>query len=377
MKKFQTSSQVRLGLLSVTAAGVGLTLTAATSVIFAELHWTPGILAQAEDRCHRIGQTNAVNVMYCVCKDRELSIDLMLWGMLSKKVSCLGRMIEGQKGVKMTARETENNAPSEQELASSFASTCPNNNVEKIQGKPIVKGSIQSFFLKKNRSEPKTLSGKSVAKRKFFNPDDRVTSPPPKNSMKSIMKWQCNLCTFINERKRNTLRMKCEMCNTPYFGTPNPSSKATDLNSKTKKVQHERDVILLDGDDLFNSYDNPSCDVISLSSTDDLDCNNRDPSSIVSYEDQSETLTFNVSKNSGRVAIHGPRGEPLFVNFDINDIIADGTSDLLFETKVKRNLIQDDHFLPKAQVHFNDPEVEKGQTNSPMLLFCGYFQKFY
>jgi SWI/SNF-related matrix-associated actin-dependent regulator 1 of chromatin subfamily A len=114
VKKFQTKAEVRLGLLSVTAAGVGLTLTAASSVIFAELHWTPGVLAQAEDRCHRIGQTNAVNIMFCVCKDEDLSVDMSLWKMLGKKTSNLGRVIDGEKGVSMNAVDSENSAPSEQ-----------------------------------------------------------------------------------------------------------------------------------------------------------------------------------------------------------------------------------------------------------------------
>ncbi|XP_062376031.1 lymphoid-specific helicase [Sardina pilchardus] len=66
MKKFTEDPEVFLFLLSTRAGGLGINLTAADTVIIFDSDWNPQADLQAQDRCHRIGQTKPVLVFRLV-----------------------------------------------------------------------------------------------------------------------------------------------------------------------------------------------------------------------------------------------------------------------------------------------------------------------
>lgn len=94
VEKFQTDAKTRVFIGNIMAAGTGITLTAASHVIFAELDWVPGNMSQAEDRCHRIGQRDHVLVQHLVL---ERSLDSYIAKTLVKKQAILDQAIDGAK----------------------------------------------------------------------------------------------------------------------------------------------------------------------------------------------------------------------------------------------------------------------------------------
>ncbi|KAG8508887.1 DNA annealing helicase and endonuclease ZRANB3, partial [Galemys pyrenaicus] len=94
VNQFQKDPDTRVAILSIKAAGQGLTFTAATHVVFAELYWDPGHLKQAEDRAHRIGQCSSVNIHYLIANG---TLDTLMWGMLNRKTQVTGSTLNGRK----------------------------------------------------------------------------------------------------------------------------------------------------------------------------------------------------------------------------------------------------------------------------------------
>ncbi|CAI7909247.1 unnamed protein product [Closterium sp. NIES-53] len=59
-----------------------------------EMAWNPGDLVQAEDRAHRIGQANAVNVYYLHAPE---TIDDVIWSVVQHKLENLGQVMDGEQ----------------------------------------------------------------------------------------------------------------------------------------------------------------------------------------------------------------------------------------------------------------------------------------
>jgi SWI/SNF-related matrix-associated actin-dependent regulator 1 of chromatin subfamily A len=78
---------------SIEVAGQGLTLTRSSNVAFLELDWTPAKHDQAEDRCHRIGQQDAVNASYLLAAD---TIDETIATLLERKRAVIGAVTDGR-----------------------------------------------------------------------------------------------------------------------------------------------------------------------------------------------------------------------------------------------------------------------------------------
>jgi SNF2 family DNA or RNA helicase len=88
VKRFQVG-QVRVLVCTLGTGGVGLTLTAASTVILVDRPWTPGDAEQAEDRLHRIGQREAVTAIWLAYG----KIDQLIDDLLEEKAGHIGQVL--------------------------------------------------------------------------------------------------------------------------------------------------------------------------------------------------------------------------------------------------------------------------------------------
>lgn len=89
--RFQKDPGTICFLGSIRACGEGITLTASSNVFFVEEDWTPGRMCQAEDRAHRIGQRDSVNVRHYVVNG---SLDARMVQTIIRKLEIIDKAMD-------------------------------------------------------------------------------------------------------------------------------------------------------------------------------------------------------------------------------------------------------------------------------------------
>ena len=95
VQRFQNDPDAKVIVCSIEAASVGLTLTAAHHLVFCERVWRAGDHRQAEDRIHRIGQTEQATIWYL---DMAESFDEALKEIVDWKDQNATAMVDGVEG---------------------------------------------------------------------------------------------------------------------------------------------------------------------------------------------------------------------------------------------------------------------------------------
>jgi len=92
IKKFQENPETEIFFGGTKSAGVGITLTAASNVIFLDLPWNPADLEQSENRAHRPGAVyESLNIYQIISRD---SVDGFMKKLLKRKQEIIDQLIE-------------------------------------------------------------------------------------------------------------------------------------------------------------------------------------------------------------------------------------------------------------------------------------------
>nr|XP_044607263.1 SWI/SNF-related matrix-associated actin-dependent regulator of chromatin subfamily A-like protein 1 isoform X2 [Equus asinus] len=178
-QQFQLSERHAVAVLSITAANMGLTFSSADLVVFAELFWNPGVLIQAEDRVHRIGQSRSVGIHYLVARG---TADDYLWPLIQEKIKILSEAgLSETKFSEMTeATDYLYKDPKQQKIYDLFQKSFEEDGsdmelLEAVESFDPGSGSQDT----EDTLDESTLTGSPLKKRRFefFDNWDSFTSP--------------------------------------------------------------------------------------------------------------------------------------------------------------------------------------------------------
>ncbi|XP_007464068.1 PREDICTED: DNA annealing helicase and endonuclease ZRANB3 [Lipotes vexillifer] len=400
VNQFQKDPETRVAILSIQAAGQGLTFTAATHVVFAELYWDPGHIKQAEDRAHRIGQCSSVNIHYLIANG---TLDTLMWGMLNRKAQVTGSTLNGRKE-KLQAEEGDKEKWDFLQFAEAWT---PHEKSEELRNEMLFthfekekQHDIRSFFLPNPKKrqlvtscdesrvfqekntvvpadlgktatrdyesdlEPEAKKMKSVTTDDCCSPLEEKPSQPGQTKAPLMDRvceakaqattpplpgegWQCALCTYIN----NSVLPCCEMCENPQGSAV---LQIDSLHHTQYKNRNEKDDSQKDASEKIRNSSDGEKQVLAHSAPEPLAESQEDVSKAESenrltpqpHDEQlkstdtlpvCDTLMFCASKNTDRIHVYTKDGNQMNCNFIPLDIKLDLWEDLPASFQLKQN----------------------------------------
>ena len=99
VEAFQNNPKIKIFFSGFLSGGIGITLTAASNVVFCDFPWNPADLFQAYSRSHRIGNKHeSINIYQVIAKD---TIDSKMKAILDKKQVLIDRLFTKDEVVKI------------------------------------------------------------------------------------------------------------------------------------------------------------------------------------------------------------------------------------------------------------------------------------